>query len=315
LGGGSNGGLGSGGHGSGGLGSGNGPWDGGGNGDNPILDFIGDHWREILNTGVPLLTYAGCMALSGGLGAAGCSTVAGGVGGAINGAFGHCGAGHSATECIAGILGGGLAGAGAARLGVRIGGSGLFGSSPLGRVGTAAGAGFTEGFALELGGQWLAGDDVDLGRAVTAGAFGAGFAGLGAASNLVRRPRAIPTTHSPYQVHIDPRTRRGPMAIDTSGFKGPSTANGGVRNRQAFWGEWSAAYPETLSDANRSLIARPRPSSPLVDDQWIEHFPEAAANRGEMLVHHHLDCGPMAIPLPQSVHGFAPGYGIWHAYC
>ncbi len=120
---------------------------------------------------------------------------------------------------------------------------------------------------------------------------------------------------SPYQVHIDPRTGRGPMGIDTSGYKGPATANGGVRNSRAFWDDWAEAYPDTLSPTNQARVSGPRPRSPQVDDQWVQHFPETAGNRGETLVHHHLDCGPTAIALPQSVHGNTPGFGIWHAGC
>ncbi len=30
------------------------------------------------------------------------------------------------------------------------------------------------------------------------------------------------------------------------------------------------------------------------------------------LIHHHLDYGPSAIPIPKSVHGSQPGWGIWH---
>ncbi|RCS43246.1 hypothetical protein DTL42_19000 [Bremerella cremea] len=41
---------------------------------------------------------------------------------------------------------------------------------------------------------------------------------------------------SPYQVHINPHTRKGPMAIDTSVFRsGEATLNGGVRNARSFW--------------------------------------------------------------------------------
>ena len=131
-----------------------------------------------------------------------------------------------------------------------------------------------------------------------------------------RATGAVDDLHpSPYQVHIDPHTGRGPMAIDTAGYKGTATSNGGVRNSRAFWDDWATKYPDTLSEANQARIAGPRPRSPQVDDQWVQHFPETGGSQGETLVHHHLDCGPMAIPLPQSVHGNTPGFGIWHAGC
>jgi hypothetical protein len=101
------------------------------------------------------------------------------------------------------------------------------------------------------------------------------------------------------------------MAIDTSQFAtGVRTANGGIRNANAFWGEWAGRYGDTLSDSNRAIIAKGR--APIVDDQWIQHFPEHADYRGELLIHHHLDKGRMAIPLPESVHKLTPGYRIWH---
>ena len=120
----------------------------------------------------------------------------------------------------------------------------------------------------------------------------------------------VPVT-SPYQVHIDPITGRGPMGIDTSGFtSGESTMNGGLRNAKQFWRAWATRYQSTLSDNNLAAIARGR--SPVVDEHWIKSFPEAAPYSGETLIHHHLDYGPTAYPLPESVHGQQPGWGIWH---
>jgi hypothetical protein len=120
-----------------------------------------------------------------------------------------------------------------------------------------------------------------------------------------------PVLSSPFQVHIDPNG--GPMAIDTSNFSGESTLNGGVRNARAFWKAWGEQYPETLSSANVQRIGLGR--SPVVDEQWVESFPETEDNMSETLAHHHLDCGPSAIPLPASVHGENPGYSIWHSTC
>lgn len=118
---------------------------------------------------------------------------------------------------------------------------------------------------------------------------------------------------SPYQVHIDPLTGKGPMGIDTSAFSsGIATANGGIRNRSAFWQEWAKKYPGTLSADNLDLINEVG-LSPQVDDVWLEHFPEHAPYAGEILEHHHLDQGPIAIPLPETVHRKIPGFGIWHS--
>lgn len=126
----------------------------------------------------------------------------------------------------------------------------------------------------------------------------------------IARAKAPRVTESPYQVHVDPKSGRGPMAVDTSGFAGEATLKGGVRNPKSFWHEWSKGYGDTLSDANKAAIKAGR--SPVVDDKWIQHFPEHAPYKGETLIHHHLDYGPKAIPLPDSVHSKQPGWGIWH---
>jgi hypothetical protein len=116
---------------------------------------------------------------------------------------------------------------------------------------------------------------------------------------------------SPYQIRIEPVSGRGPMAIDTSSFtEGVRTVRGGVRSAPEFWAEWRARYSSTLSDANLGSIEQRR--SPVVDDQWIRAFPEHEAYRGEVLIHHHLDQGPLAIPLPDSLHRRNPGASIWH---
>lgn len=114
---------------------------------------------------------------------------------------------------------------------------------------------------------------------------------------------------TPYQVHIDPMTLQGPMAIDTTTFTwGKATLNGGVREQRQFWRQWAAKYPDTLSDRNLGFI-KDR-VSPEVDAKWLETFPEHAGYKE--LIHHHLDQGPMAIPVPDGLHRFAPGRGIWH---
>jgi len=141
------------------------------------------------------------------------------------------------------------------------------------------------------------------------------------ASILLNNPEASPAeinevldriyNASPYQVHIDPKSGKGAMAIDTTKFTGgKTTQNGGIRNMDAFWREWAKTYGDTLSAANKKAIANG--DTPVVDEQWIKTFPEHAPYLGEKLVHHHLDQGPMAIPLPASVHARQPGFGFWH---
>jgi hypothetical protein len=118
-------------------------------------------------------------------------------------------------------------------------------------------------------------------------------------------------SRSPYQVRIDPKSRRGPQGIDTAQFSsGEPTKAGGLRNKGAFWKAWSSDYPETLSPRNLTKIGEGM--SPNVDDVWVQYFPEHAPYMSETIEHHRLDLGPIAIPLPRSVHRFGIGWGIWH---
>lgn len=117
---------------------------------------------------------------------------------------------------------------------------------------------------------------------------------------------------SPYQVHIDPNTRRGPMAVDTSVFtSGRTTMRGGIRESRQFWKAWAGLFPDTLSLANSVRINSRR--APIVDPKWVETFPEHAGYPDDVLIHHHLDYGPNAIPIPNILHGEQPGWGEWHS--
>lgn len=101
------------------------------------------------------------------------------------------------------------------------------------------------------------------------------------------------------------------MAIDTSTFtSGTKTKKGAIRNPKQFWKAWKDNFPDGLSSDNVEQISNGR--SPVIDNTWIKHFPEHDKFEGEKLIHHHLDHGKMAIPLPKSVHGTQPGWGIWH---
>ncbi|MHA6194717.1 LysM peptidoglycan-binding domain-containing protein [Pseudomonas wadenswilerensis] len=119
---------------------------------------------------------------------------------------------------------------------------------------------------------------------------------------------------NPFFIAIDPVSRKGPMGIDTSLFAaGDRTMGEGVRNSREFWRTWASKYPETLSESNQLGVLKKR-ASPVVDDAWIQSFPEHKDFMGEILVHHHLDYGSIAIPLPGPLHAKQPGWGFWHVY-
>jgi HNH/Endo VII superfamily nuclease toxin with a HHH motif/PPE family len=118
---------------------------------------------------------------------------------------------------------------------------------------------------------------------------------------------------SPYVIRLDPK-RGGPLGVDTGKFRvgrrTETTANGGVRDAKQFWKTWSTEQQQTLSQANRDLIATRK--APVVDDEWLKHYPEHAPWKGKPLVHHHVDQGKVAIPLPEPLHRFKPHFRIWH---
>ena len=98
----------------------------------------------------------------------------------------------------------------------------------------------------------------------------------------------------------------GPVTVDLGAIAAVSfLASGSLRTIRVLW--------ECTCETNQDLIASGR--SPIVDEHWMQTFPETSVNEGETLVHHHLDCGPVAVPLPASVHGGTPGYSIWHSTC
>jgi hypothetical protein len=120
-----------------------------------------------------------------------------------------------------------------------------------------------------------------------------------------------------YSIRIDPRVPGRPdprFSIDTAGFGGIETPAGGYRNAAKFWEQWAELRPETISPANRwridQLKLNPRGPSPRIDDTWIAHFPEHSAFPKDVLIHHHVGQGPIAIPLPGQAHR---GFGaVWH---
>jgi HNH/Endo VII superfamily nuclease toxin with a HHH motif len=58
--------------------------------------------------------------------------------------------------------------------------------------------------------------------------------------------------------------------------------------------------PEYFDAANAAKIRAGR--SPLVNDTWVKTFPEHQGFLGDKLVHHHIDQGPIATPIPETIH-------------
>jgi RHS repeat-associated protein len=81
---------------------------------------------------------------------------------------------------------------------------------------------------------------------------------------------------------------------------GQRTAKGHPRNGPWFWNEMLRDNPDLFSEANRALIHQKR--SPFIDETWLNHFPQHSSFNRQKLVHHHIDQGPIATPLPENIH-------------
>ena len=116
-----------------------------------------------------------------------------------------------------------------------------------------------------------------------------------------------------YSLRVDPVTGKGPMGVDSRLFTRADsyTATGAARNKNQFWKMWSEKYPETMSGDN--LQAVKNGLAPVVDSQWIKHFPEHHACLKDLLVHHHIDHGNFVTGLPYTIHSRAPGRSIFHS--
>jgi RHS repeat-associated protein len=93
-------------------------------------------------------------------------------------------------------------------------------------------------------------------------------------------------------------TRPGPRA-------GNRTRAGITRTNPADWRAtrdlWDrAGYGDLLSHANRKAIATGR--TPTVDEAWIAYFTEDAGLKGEPIPMHHIQGGPISIPLAATRH-------------
>ncbi|RLC79879.1 MAG: hypothetical protein DRJ03_22670 [Chloroflexi bacterium] len=149
---------------------------------------------------------------------------------------------------------------------------------------------------------------------VTGGILGG--AGYGVKQWLAGRQAAMGASgreSNPYQIRYDPKSPGRPdprWSIDTRTFSsGETTARDGIRNSIEFWKEWLKRSPEALSAANRYRIEE-LGLSPRIDSTWVKYFPEHANFLREVLIHHHVNQGPFAIPVPASTH-IGSG-GIWH---
>jgi hypothetical protein len=90
--------------------------------------------------------------------------------------------------------------------------------------------------------------------------------------------------------------------VDMRGAPASSATNaaGFPRNGPWFWRQMAETNPNYFDAANAARIRANR--SPLINDTWVENFPQHQGFIGEKLVHHHIDQGPIATPIPEIIH-------------
>jgi RHS repeat-associated protein len=87
---------------------------------------------------------------------------------------------------------------------------------------------------------------------------------------------------------------------------GLSTTRTGVKRQNAAdWRRTRDLWDQTgsggaLSDDNRKRICKGR--TPVVDKEWVSHFPGDQALMGEQIRMHHIAGSPITVPLPESRH-------------
>ena len=102
----------------------------------------------------------------------------------------------------------------------------------------------------------------------------------------------IPESFMRYEIHIDMRN----VPTKSSGI----TAEGYPRNNRWFFRQLRKQHPQFFNRENWQRITKGQ--NPIVNTQWVKHFPHHASFMGSRIDHHHMLRGPFATPLPESVH-------------
>lgn len=158
-------------------------------------------------------------------------------------------------------------------------------------------AGHYLGSGMEAGEWGAAAGATVIGAAETGAALGRlGVRGLRALRAAPKRGLTSPVPES----YMDLRN-----VVDMEPARGlpGSTLNaaGEVRNANYFWRDLLRRRPEMFSKGNAYKIEE-LGLSPKVDPTWVAHNPTHASFLREVLHHHHINQGRMAVPLPESIH-------------
>ncbi len=132
----------------------------------------------------------------------------------------------------------------------------------------------------------------------TAGAVASRIGTAGEASHALSTS-AIPDSYINKEYTVDMRAAPASSGINAAGYP---------RNGPWFWRQMLANHPELFDTTNATRIRAGR--SPIVNRGWIAKNPNHAGLLDQRLIHHHIDQGPIATPLPESIH--KAWHGILH---
>jgi hypothetical protein len=100
-----------------------------------------------------------------------------------------------------------------------------------------------------------------------------------------------PESYMNRQVAVDMRAAPAGSATNAAGF---------ARNGPWFWRQLLRERPEMFDAVNAARIRAGR--APIVNERWLQYNPMHKPFEGAKLIHHHVDQGPVATPLPEPVH-------------
>lgn len=96
-----------------------------------------------------------------------------------------------------------------------------------------------------------------------------------------------------------------------------SNSQGWMRDSKYFYNELSRTHPELFDNENMNLIRKG--NLPIVNEQFLDYFPQYRNYMYEELKHHHIGGGGQAMPIPESlhmgsgeVHNIEKQYNIWN---
>ncbi|MGE5628391.1 MAG: hypothetical protein ACM3X7_09770 [Solirubrobacterales bacterium] len=123
----------------------------------------------------------------------------------------------------------------------------------------------------------------------------------------IRAYNGIDVEQIPLEYRADPRLVTE-MEFKGKGVSGTNAA-GWERDAAKHFENLLDSHPEYWSDGNVSRIENG--AVPVVDDVFVEHFPQYEKQIGDKLIHHHIGGGGQAAAVPQSLHS---GFGGIHNF-